>query len=86
MDVGYHHTPQLIDTKSNGRVNVGDKGIRDLIFHDQQYSLNSHQCQSSSYIGIGQLDNIMGSLETTLQEGLVQSNHVPSNVIVGDME
>ena len=34
--------------------------------HHRQYSLSSHQCQSSSRVGIGRPNNTIASLETTL--------------------
>ena len=42
---------------------VGDIGTRDLVFHHQQYSHNSHQCQSSSRARIVQPNNTMDSLD-----------------------
>ena len=52
---------------------IGYKGTGDLIFNDQQYSLNSHQSQSSSHVINGKPNNTMNSLETTLSTGLRQS-------------
>ena len=54
MYVGYHIILQLKIRTSQGGHDVGYKGTGDLIFNDQQYSLNSHQCQRSSHVGIGQ--------------------------------
>ena len=51
-----------IRTSKGGDV-IRDKGARDLVCHHQQCSLNPHQCQRSSGVGIGQPNNTMDYLE-----------------------
>ena len=62
------------------------KTQRHLVFHHQQYSLNSSECQSSNRARIGQLNNSMDSLEKTLYVGFLQSNRAPADLIARDME
>ena len=55
--------------KREGRRSVNQVSkscTKDLVFHHQQCSLNSHQWQWSSCASIGQPNNTMDSLETTL--------------------
>ena len=71
---------------SGGGDDTGDKGTRDFVFHHWQYPLNSYQCQSWSCVGIGQPNNSLDSMETTVYMGLLQLNHASNNVTPRDME